>query len=60
LQNEINNGASADDTILAGLVQDIADLAPGATAELAALFAHPAVAPCTGPTTKFVLGRLPR
>ena len=58
LKTEVAKGEQADDNRLAGLVQDIADLAPGAVEQLVGLFTNSIVAKLAGGATNFVIGRL--
>ena len=58
LKAQVALGASADDNIVASLVQDIADTDPESKLTLVALFTRPEISAAAGPTTTFVLGRL--
>ena len=58
IQAEAQKGSDADDSMLANLVQDLVDLAPGAVTAVVTAFATPILAGIAGPTTQFVLKRL--
>lgn len=60
LQQEVKSGENADDSIVAGLVQDLAEMVPGAISAIVAAFGAPVLSAAAGATTKFVLGRLKR
>ena len=60
LQAQAARGAAADDTTVAGLLDDLARGVPGAGGLLRALMSSPeGAAAANGPATKFVLGRMP-
>lgn len=58
LQAEATKGKDADDETVGGLIQDLADLVPGAVSAIGTIFAGPVLANLVGPATKFVLNRL--
>jgi hypothetical protein len=59
LQAQAARGAAADDAVIAGLIQDLADADPVLKAAVTALFARPELAAAAGGgVTKFVLSRL--
>ncbi len=58
LKTQVQAGANADDSAIAGLVDDIGKGVPGSASQLKALFQNPAAAPAAGPTTQFILSRL--
>lgn len=58
LREQVALGAGADDNQVAGLIQDLADGAPGTKATIAAIFTRPEAGAAVGPATKFVLGRM--
>ncbi len=60
LEAEVRKGEAADDQRMAGLVTDLADLAPGAVQTLVGLFAGGPLAQLAGGATRFVIGRLGR
>jgi hypothetical protein len=58
LKTQVSLGESANDEIVANLIQDIVDAAPGSKPNVVELFTMPDIAAAAGPTTKFVLNRL--
>lgn len=58
IQAEAKKGQEADDSVLAGLVDDLVKLAPGAVTAVVSAFGTPILAGIAGPVTKFMLGRL--
>lgn len=60
LKAEAAKGERADDEKMAGLVEDVAALVPGAVEALVGLFAPSALGKLAGGATKYVLGRLGR
>lgn len=57
IQEEAAKGREADDSRLAKLLDDLAELAPGAVSAAVSTFATPILAGLAGPVTKFVLDR---
>ncbi len=60
LESEVKKGERADDEQVAGLLQDLADLAPAAVESLVGLFTSSVMAKLAGGATRFVVGRLQR
>ena len=60
LKAETAKGDKADDGKMAGLVEDLATLVPGAVEALVGLFAPAALGKLAGGATKYVLGKLRR
>ncbi|MEZ4661746.1 MAG: caspase family protein [Caldilineaceae bacterium] len=60
IQAEAQKGNKADDGLLADLVADLVDLAPGAVTAVVSAFASPIFASIAGPITQHVLKRLGR
>ena len=58
LQAEAMKGEKADDEVVGGLVQDLADLVPGAVSAIGTIFGGPLLGGLVGPATKFVLKRI--
>jgi hypothetical protein len=58
LQQESSKGKQADDTKIAGLITQLAGLAPSMVSAVTAVFGSPALAAITGPVTKFVLDQV--
>ncbi|MCB9150916.1 MAG: caspase family protein [Caldilineaceae bacterium] len=58
IQAEAQKGEKADDARLAGLVDDLVKLVPGAVTAVVNAFGTPILAGVAGPVTKFVLSRL--
>ena len=60
LQQELGKGKRADDARIAGMLEGLANLAPGAIAAVVSAFGTPVLAGIAGPVTQFVLGQLTR
>lgn len=60
LKSEVAKGQDADDEIVAGLIQDLVDLVPGAVSAVVSTFASPILGGLAGPFTNFVLKRIQR
>jgi hypothetical protein len=58
LKEQVALGSGADDSQVAGLVQDLAEGVPASRATFKSLFDTPAASAAIGPATKFVLNRL--
>jgi hypothetical protein len=58
LNDEVSKGKSADDSVLAKLVEGLVGLAPGAVAAIVGAFASPVLSGIAGPITKYVLDKL--
>jgi hypothetical protein len=58
LKAEMSKGQAADDEAMAGLIEEIVALAPGAAAILTNLFTHSLIAKSAGAATKYILKRL--
>lgn len=57
LQAELARGTDADDARIAGILDGLANLPPGAVAALVRAFGAPLLAGSAGPVTQFVLGQ---
>ena len=53
-------GKGADDQRVAGILDDLAKLVPGAVAAVASAFGTPLLGGIAGPVTQFVLNQLKR
>jgi hypothetical protein len=60
LEQELAQGKGADDTRVAGILDVLADLVPGAVAAVVGAFATPLLSGMAGPVTRYVLGQLRR
>lgn len=58
LQKELAKGDEADDSRIAGLLDGLVGLVPGAISAVGSIFAQPVLAGLVGPVTKFVLSKL--
>jgi hypothetical protein len=58
LEAEVAKGDEADDSRMAGLINDLVDLVPGAVGATVSVFASPIFGGIAGPVTDFVLKRL--
>jgi len=58
LKQEIAKGEQAQDTVLAGLVQDLAELVPSAIQAIGSAFGSPLLSVLAGQATDFVLKRI--
>ncbi len=58
LKAELAKGKNADDRRIAGILDDLAKLVPGAVAAVVSAFGTPLLAGIAGPVTQFVLDRL--
>ena len=60
LKQELAKGKDADDARVAGILDGLANLVPGAVAAVVSAFGTPLLAGLAGPVTQFVLGQLKR
>lgn len=60
LKAELAKGKDADDSRIAGILDDLAKLVPGAVAAVVSAFGTPLLAGIAGPVTNFVLGQFKR
>jgi PPE-repeat protein len=60
LERELARGKGADDARVAGILDGLADLIPGAVAAVVGAFATPLLSGMAGPVTQYVLGQLRR
>jgi hypothetical protein len=60
IKQELAKGKQEDDSRLAGLVQSLVDLVPGAVSTVVSAFTTPILGALTGPVTAYVLGKLRR
>lgn len=60
LKQELAKGRQADDTRVAGILDGLANLVPGAVAAVVSAFGTPLLGGIAGPVTQFVLGQLKR
>ena len=60
IKQELAKGKQEDDGRLAGLVQSLVDLVPGAVSAVVNAFTTPILGALTGPVTAYVLGKLRR
>jgi hypothetical protein len=58
LDQEVSKGKTAQDSVVAGLLQDIVGLVPKAAAAVVSAFASSILAAIAGPATKYVIDRL--
>jgi hypothetical protein len=58
LKAEVQKGRDADDGKLAGIVEGLAGMVPGAIGSVVRMFASPILTGLIGPVTKYVLGKL--
>ena len=58
LKEEVAKGSKADDSKVAGLIDDVVKLAPAAAGIITGIFTNPAIGAAVGAATKFVLGRI--
>ena len=58
LEAEVAKGDEADDSRMAGLINDLVDLVPGAVGATVSVFASPILGGIAGPVTDFVLKRI--
>jgi hypothetical protein len=58
LDEEVAKGGKAQDSVLAGLLQDIVGLIPKAAGAVVSAFTSPMLGAIAGPVTKFVIDRL--
>ncbi|MFN8444376.1 MAG: caspase family protein [Caldilineaceae bacterium] len=58
LQREAAKGKQEDDSVLAGLIEDLVGLVPGAVSAVVSAFASPILAGVVGPATRYVLRKL--
>jgi len=60
LRKEVAKDKKADDSKVAGLIEDLVDLVPAAAGTITGIFASPAIGAVVGKVTEFVLKRLKR
>ena len=60
LEQELAKGQKANDTRVAGILDGLASLVPGAVAAVVSAFGTPLLGGLAGPVTQFVLGQLKR
>jgi hypothetical protein len=60
LQQEASKGQQANDSRLAGLLEDLVDLVPGAVSTIVGIFATPILTEIAGQVTNYVLEKLHR
>lgn len=58
LQAEVAKGAQADDKTMAGLIESLVGMVPGAVGAVVSAFGSPLLAGIAGPVTSYVLSRL--
>jgi hypothetical protein len=58
LDEEVGKGKNAQDSVVAGLLQDLVGLVPKAATAVVSAFASPILAALAGPATKYVIDRL--
>lgn len=57
LTDELAKGKEADDSRIAGILDELARMVPGAVAAVASAFANPLLSGLAGPVTEFLLGQ---
>jgi len=60
IKQELAKGKQEDDGRLAGLIQSLVDLVPGAVSSVVSAFTTPILGALTGPVTAYILGKLRR
>ena len=58
LQMEVSKGVDAQDEVMAGLIQDLVDVAPNIAMPICAIFSNSSLGNLAGPTTRYVLKRI--
>lgn len=58
LQQEAAKGKQEDDSVMAGLIEDLVGLVPGAVSAVVSAFASPILAGVVGPATRYVLRKM--
>ncbi|MCB0090840.1 MAG: hypothetical protein KDE54_23250 [Caldilineaceae bacterium] len=58
LQMEVSKGVDAQDEVMAGLIQDLVDVAPNIAMSICAIFTNSSLGNLVGPTTRYVLKRI--